>query len=314
MSPPTEFAAFTDIAKRVNNWGRWGTDDEIGTLNLITDEVVREAAARVRSGRRVPLALPLQQDGVQTGMMPGRVNPLHVMVQINQEIFGPGTVACSDDAVTMGLQAATHWDALTHVSHSGRVYNGRPAGTITPHAGATFAGIDKARHIVSRGVLLDVPRALGLSSGDRLPSDHAVTPEDLDAAEELTGTRVRAGDIVLVRTGQIQAYLTGDKHAYAYPSPGLSLRTPEWFHARDVAAVANDTLTFEIFPPEIEDLWLPVHALHLVEMGMPQGQNWNLEELSTACGQSGRYDFLLSAMPEPFTGGTGTPVAPVAIL
>lgn len=310
MSLPVEFH---DIAKRVNNWGRWGVDDEIGTLNLITDEVVREAAASVRSGRRVPLALPLQQDGVQTGMMPGRVNPLHAMVQINQEIFGPGTVACSDDAVTMGLQAATHWDALTHVSHSGRIYNGRPADTITPHGGAAFAGIDKARHIVSRGVLLDVPRALGRDD-DRLPGGHAVTPEDLDAAEELAGTRVRAGDIVLVRTGQIRTYLAGDKHAYAFPSPGLSLRTPEWFHARDVAAVANDTLTFEIFPPEIEDLWLPVHALDLVEMGMPQGQNWNLEELSTACGQLGRYDFLLSAMPEPFVGATGTPVAPIAIL
>ncbi|KFG03609.1 MULTISPECIES: cyclase family protein [Streptomyces] len=310
MSLPVEFH---DIAKRVNNWGRWGVDDEIGTLNLITDEVVRAAAASVRSGRRVPLALPLQQDGVQTGMMPGRVNPLHAMVQINQEIFGPGTVACSDDAVTMGLQAATHWDALTHVSHSGRIYNGRPADTITPHGGAAFAGIDKARHIVSRGVLLDVPRALGLGD-DRLPGNHAVTPEDLDAAEELAGTRVRAGDIVLVRTGQIRAYLGGDKHAYAFPSPGLSLRTPEWFHARDVAAVANDTLTFEIFPPEIEDLWLPVHALDLVEMGMPQGQNWNLEELSTACGQAERYAFLLSAMPEPFVGATGTPVAPIAIL
>jgi kynurenine formamidase len=130
----------------------------------------------------------------------------------------------------------------------------------------------------------------------------------------LAGTHVRAGDIVLVRTGQIQVYLAGDKHGYGYPSPGLSVRTPEWFHARDVAAVANDTLTFEIFPPEIEDLWLPVHALDLVEMGMLQGQNWNLEELSTACGEERRYTFLLSAMPEPFVGGTGTPVAPVALL
>lgn len=303
--------AFHEIAKRVNNWGRWGADDEIGTMNLITDEVVRGAAACVRSGRRVPLALPLQQDGVQTGMIPGRVNPLHTMVQINQEIFGPGTVACSDDAVTMGLQAATHWDALTHVSHSGRIYNGRPADTITPHGGAQFSGIDKARHILSRGVLLDVARARGVA---RLDGGHAVTPQDLEAAEELAGTRVRAGDIVLVRTGQIQVYLAGDKHAYGYPSPGLSVRTPEWFHARDVAAVANDTLTFEIFPPETEDLWLPVHALDLVEMGMLQGQNWNLEELSTACGQEGRYTFLLSAMPEPFVGGTGTPVAPVAVL
>ncbi|GGW56968.1 MULTISPECIES: cyclase family protein [Streptomyces] len=304
-------AEFHDIAERVNNWGRWGADDEIGTLNLVTDEVVRRAVAEVRTGRRVPLALPLREDGVQTGMIPGRVNPLHTMVQINQEIFGPGTVACSDDAVTMGLQAATHWDALPHVSHSGRIYNGRPAATVTAHGGAEFSGIEKAPYVVSRGVLLDVARARGV---DRLEGGHAVTPEDLEAAEELAGTRVRAGDIVLVRTGQMRVYLAGDRQAYAHPSPGLSVRTPEWFHARDVAAVANDTLTFEVFPPEIEDLWLPVHALHLVEMGMMQGQNWNLEKLSTACGQERRYAFLLCATPEPFVGGTGTPVAPVAVL
>lgn len=308
MSLPPEFH---DIARRVNNWGRWGADDEIGTLNLITDAVVRDAAAAVRTGRRVPLAVPLRQDGIQTGMIPGRVNPLHTMVAVNAEMFGPGTVATSDDAVTMGLQAGTHWDGLPHVSHSGRIYNGRPAASVTAHDRAAFSGIGTARHIVSRGVLLDVARARG---ADRLPEGHAVTPEDLDAAEELAQAPVRPGDIVLVRTGQIQRYLAGDREAYAFPSPGLSLRTPEWFHARDVAAVANDTLTFEIFPPEIENLWLPVHALDLVEMGMLQGQNWNLEELSAACAEGGRYTFLLSATPEPFTGGTGAPVAPVAIL
>ncbi|MDX2701913.1 cyclase family protein [Streptomyces sp. PA03-6a] len=304
-------AEFHDIAKRVNNWGRWGEDDETGTLNLVTDEVVRAAAGTVRSGRRVPLALPLQQDGVQTGMIPGRVNPLRTMVMLNHEMFGPGTVATSDDIVTMGLQAATHWDALTHVSHSGRIYNGRPAGSITAHGGAAFSGIEKITTLLSRGVLLDVARARGT---DRLPGDHAVTPDDLDAAEELARTTVRAGDVVLVRTGQMRLYLAGDKHAYAFPSPGLSVRTPEWFHARDVAAVANDTLTFEIFPPEIEDLWLAVHALDLVEMGMPQGQNWNLEALSEACAEEGRYAFLLDATPQPFVGGVGSPVAPVAVL
>ncbi|MGW7360677.1 cyclase family protein [Streptomyces sp. NPDC054802] len=304
-------AAFHDIAKRVNNWGRWGGDDEIGTLNLIDDEVVTGAVAEVRSGVRVPLALPLRQGGVQTGVIPGRMDPLHTMVQINQELFGPGTVATSDDTVTMGLQAATHWDALTHASHSGRLYNGRPADTVTPHEGARFSGIEKAPPVVSRGVLLDVARAKGL---DRLPGDHAVTPEDLDEAAAYGRVTVRGGDIVLVRTGQIRLLLGGDRHGYGFPSPGLSVRTPEWFRARDVAAVANDTLTFEIFPPEIDDLWLPVHALHLVEMGMLQGQNWNLEKLSTACARTGRYAFLLSAMPEPFVGATGTPVAPVAVL
>ncbi|WP_067823706.1 cyclase family protein [Nocardia inohanensis] len=307
MGLPSEFL---EIAERVNNWGRWGGEDEIGTLNLITDEVVRAAAATVRTGQRVPLAVPLHQNGIQTGMIPGRVNPLHTMVAVNWEMFGAGTVATSDDTVTMGLQAGTHWDALTHVSHSGKIYNGRPADSITAHRGAAFSGIDKARHLISRGVLLDVAKARGV---ERLAPDHAVTPEDLYTAMELAGTEVRAGDIVLVRTGQMQLYLAGDRTAYAMPAPGLSIRCPEWFHARDVAAVANDTLTFETFPPELENGWLAVHALHLVEMGMLQGQNWNLEELSQVCAGESRYEFLLSATPEPFVGATGTPVAPVAI-
>nr|WP_145485942.1 MULTISPECIES: cyclase family protein [Streptomyces] len=308
MTLPQEFH---EIAGRVNNWGHWGAADEIGTLNLITDEVVRSAVAEVRTGRRIPLALPLTHGGVQTGVIPGRVDPLHSMTQLNQELFGPGTVACSDDVVTLGLQAGTHSDALPHVSHGGLLYNGRPAATVTTHGGAEFSGIDTARPVVSRGVLLDVAAALGV---ERLAGGHAVTPEDLERAKEFGGVRVRASDIVLVRTGQVRVYLGGDRHGYGHPSPGLSVRTPEWFRARDVAAVANDTLTFEIFPPEIDNLWLPVHALHLVEMGMLQGQNWNLEKLSTACGECGRYAFLLSAMPEPFVGATGSPVAPVAVL
>jgi kynurenine formamidase len=309
---PNDFEEFREIAKRVNNWGRWGVEDEIGTLNLITPEVVRAAAATVRTGRRFALALPLQQYGVQTGLIQGRVNPLHTMVALNWEMFGPGAIATSDDVVTMGLQAGTHWDGLGHVSHGGRIYNNRPAASITPHEGATHSGVEKAAAagLVSRGVLLDVARALGT---DRLPGNHVVTPEDLEAAQELAGTEVRSGDVVLVRTGQIQLYLGGDRDEYAFPSPGLSLRTPEWFHARDVAAVANDTLTFEIFPPEVDGLYLPVHALHLVEMGMLQGQNWNLEELAADCAADGVHEFLLSAPPEPFTGGVGAPVAPIAV-
>ncbi|RDI46432.1 cyclase family protein [Nocardia mexicana] len=308
MAPPSEFV---DLAASVNNWGRWGSEDEIGTLNLVTDDVVRAAAACVRSGRRVPLAVPLSHKGIQTGMIKGRVNPLHSMVAVNRELFGPGTVAVSDDVVTLGLQAGTHWDAWTHVSYEGRIYNGRPADSITAHDGAAFSGMEKALHVVSRGVLLDVAAARGV---DRLAGDHAVTPDDLAAAEEFGRVRVRAGDVVLVRTGQMRLFLAGDRTGYAMPSPGLSVRCPRWFHARDVAAVANDTLTFEIMPPEIENLWLAVHALHLVEMGMLQGQNWNLEELSATCAEEGRYEFFLSAMPEPFVGATGTPVAPVAIL
>ncbi|MER6912400.1 cyclase family protein [Streptomyces sp. NPDC000594] len=306
MALPPEFHA---MARRVNNWGRWGGDDQLGTLNLITDEVVRAAAAGVRGGRRIPLALPLRADGVQTGLIPGRINPVHTMTQINEEVFGPGAVAVSDDTVCLGLQTATHWDALAHVSHSGLLYNGRPATTVTA-SGAAHGGIDRVPPLVSRGVLLDVARAKGV---DRLPGGHPVVPADLDEAAEFGRVVPGPGDIVLVRTGQLRVYRAGDRAGYAFPAPGLSVRTPEWFHARDIAAVAVDTLALEIVPPEIDGLWLPVHALHLVEMGMLQGQNWDLEELSGVCAEEGRYGFLLCATPEPFAGATGAPVAPVAL-
>ncbi|MFE7129969.1 cyclase family protein [Streptomyces sp. NPDC057638] len=304
-------AEFHEIARQVNNWGRWGADDEIGTLNLVTDSVVRAAAATVRTGRRVPLALPLRRDGLQTGLAAGRIDPQHAMIQLNQELFGPGGVALNDDIVTLGLQAGTHWDALPHVTHTGHLYNGRPATTVTAHAGAAFSGIGTVGALVSRGVLLDVAGARGVPA---LAPGHAVGPADLDAAAEFGRITLAPGDIALVRTGQMRHALAGDRQAYGFPSPGLSLHTPRWFHTHDVAAVATDTFPFEIVPPEIDGLWLPVHALHLVEMGLLQGQNWNLEELASACAEERRYTFLLTATPEPFTGATGAPVAPVAVL
>jgi kynurenine formamidase len=121
------------------------------------------------------------------------------------------------------------------------------------------------------------------------------------------------GDIVLLRTGQITRLKQGDKMGYAYPNPGPSLQTVEWFRNHDVAALATDSLTFEVYPSERADLPLPVHLLHLVEMGMTQGQNFDLEALAADCADDGVHEFLLDASPQPFVGGLGTPVNPVAV-
>jgi kynurenine formamidase len=307
MSLPEEFH---QLAKRVNNWGRWGQDDEVGTLNLITPEVVTKAAACIKTAKRFSLAVPLSLDGPQTGAIPGRINPLRTMVAINDAFTGDPTQFCtSDDVVTMGLQAATHWDSLAHVSYDNRLYNGFPATSITAH-GAARCGIDKIATLASRGVLLDVARAKG---ADRLPGGYALRPEDLDAAEELAKVKVSPGDIVLLRTGQMQLFMAGDKVAYGVPTPGPSMMTVEWFHDRDAAAVATDNLAFEVYPCEREDCLLPVHLLHLVEMGMTQGQNFDLEALAADCADDGVYEFFLDASPQPFVGGIGSPVNPVAI-
>lgn len=307
MTFPEEF---TELARAVRNWGRWGPDDERGTLNLITPEVLRRGVAAVRDGRAIPLWVPLSEDGPQAGLVPGRENPRRRMITINQPLTGDQEGFCSsDDEITMATQAATHWDALAHVSYGGRIYNGYPADTITD-AGATRCGIDKVGPLVGRGVLLDVARARGV---ERLEPGTVVGAEDLDTAEELAGVRVEPGDIVLLRTGHIQVLHAGDRVAYAFPSPGPGMQAARWFHDRDVAAVATDTLTFEVFPCERDDLLLPVHLLDLVEMGMLQGQNFDLETLAADCAADGRYTFLLQATPEPVERGLGGPVAPVAI-
>ena len=264
----------------------------------------------MRSGKAFSLALPLNEEGPQTGVIPGRDNPSHRMVAVNQAYTGdPDDFATSDDAVAMGLQAATHWDALAHVSYGRKLYNGFPASAITD-GGAARCGIDKAGPIVSRGVLLDVARARG---AERLEGAHPVTSDDLDAAAELTGVPVEAGDVVLIRTGQVQVLHAGDKDAYGHPSPGPGIDAVTWFHEHDVAAVATDNLTFEVFPCERRDLFLPVHLLDLRDMGLTQGQNFDLEALAADCADDGVYAFLLEASPQPFTGATGSPVNPVAV-
>ncbi len=305
--------AFADVAARVRNWGRWGDRDEIGTLNLVDDAARRRAAGAVRRGKSFALGLPLSEvEGIQMGFIPGRVNPTRSMVQINEPLSADPAWGCSsEDVVTMALQCATHWDALAHFSYGGVLYNGYPASSVDER-GAGRCGIHRLTTVVGRGVLLDVARALGTAV---LEPGYAITPDDLTAAADLAGVDSEPGDLVLVRTGQM-VHLSPparDLLAYTTPSPGLTIETAEWFHARDVAAVATDTLTFEVFPCQYEDLYLPVHLLHLVEMGMTQGQNWVLDALAEDCAEDGRYTFLLEATPLRFTNGLGSPLNPTAL-
>lgn len=303
-------AAFTELAQAVNNWGRWGADDERGTLNLITAEKVQEAAATIHAGKRFSLALPMSEDGPQLGFVQGRTNPIRTTIA-RHELLGQDEagVRFNDDAVSMGVQAATHVDALAHVSYDGRMYNGFPP-SVVDETGATKLGAEKLGPIVSRGVLLDLARSAGV---ERLEGGHALTADDLDRAEEMAKVTVGAGDIVLLRTGQIQHLHAGDKLAYSISTAGPSMQTVRWFHDRDVAMVATDNLSFEVFPGEIDGLFLPVHMLHIVEMGLVQGQNFDLEPLADDCADDGRYTFLLNATPEPIVHAAGAPATPVAI-
>lgn len=306
-------APFAEVAERVRNWGRWGADDQVGTLNFIDEECRRRGAGAVRSGKAFALGLPLSEaEGIQMGFVKGRVNPSRSMIQVNLPLSAdPEWICSSEDLLTLATQCATHWDALAHCSYGGVIYNGYPASSITDN-GAGLCGIHLLTTVVTRGVLLDVARALGV---ERLEPGYAIRPDDLDAACELARVSVASGDIVLVRTGQM-AHLAPplrDLVAYTWPSPGLTIETAEWFHTHDVAAVATDTLVFEVYPSQHDDIYLPVHLLHLVEMGMTQGQNWVLDPLANDCAEDGQYTFLLDATPLPLTNGLGVPLNPLAL-
>jgi kynurenine formamidase len=304
---------FLEVAAKVRNWGRWGPEDQIGTLNLIDGPARLRGAASIRSGKAFALGLPLSEaEGIQAGFIKGRVNPTRSMILVNEPLSpDPDWVCSSEDVVTLALQCATHWDALAHVSYGGTLYNGYPASSVTAD-GAGRCGIHHLRTVVGRGVLLDVARARGLPV---LEPGYPITPADLTAACALGHVEIEPGDIVLVRTGQM-VHLGGpdrDLVAYTWPSPGLTIETAEWFWSRDVAAVATDTLVFEVYPCQHDNIYLPVHLLHLVEMGMTQGQNWVLDELAADCAGDGQYTFLLDATPLPFTNGLGSPINPVAL-
>lgn len=299
-----------ELAAKVSNWGRWGADDRRGTLNLIDAAAVRRGIAAARQGKVFSLSIPFDEDGPQLGFIPGRVNPERTMLCINQSMTGDQSDFCtSDDAVTMGVQAATHWDALAHAGYEDLLYNGVPASTIDDR-GAHELGIDKFGPIVTRGVLLDVPRALGL---EHLEGGYAITGDDLTKAAELARVEVQPGDIVCVRTGHMRHLAAGDKMSFAITSPGPSTQSVQWLRDHDVAAIATDTLVFEVFPCEDPAVMLPVHMLHLRDMGLVQGQNWALDALAADCAADGQYDFLLDATPLPMTRSVGGAVAPTAV-
>jgi len=299
-----------DIAARVSNWGRWGADDRRGTLNLIDEAAIKRGLAAARQGRSFSLSYPFDENGMQLGYMPGRINPERTMVSLKSSLTGdPSDFTSNDDAVSMGIQASTHLDALSHVGYENLLYNGVSMDTVD-EAGAHELGIEKVGPVVSRGVLLDIARLHGV---DHFDDGYAIGADDLEAASRRAGLTVLPGDIVLVRTGHMHWLRTGDKVHYSHPTPGLGLKSVEWIRDHDVALVATDTIVFECYPPEDPQAMLPVHMLNIRDVGLTQGQNWLLDPLADDCAADGQHDFLLVATPLPFTRAVGSPVAPTAV-
>lgn len=304
------------LATKYRNWGRWGVSDELGTLNFITPDKIVAAASLVRHGKVFSLAIPFDSSGPQTGFG-GRMNPLHFMLQDGGDVaagaqdFIPGLRYC-DDAVTMPLQCATQWDALSHIYFDGKMYNDRGPEWVTS-SGARANSIDKLKaKIVSRGILLDIPRLRGK---DWLDPGEAIYPADLDGAAAAAHVAIERGDIVLIRTGQLaQVRATKSWGQYAGgPAPGLSLTVVDWLAHHEIAGYATDTWGTEVIPNETADVFQPLHCVAIVNMGMLVGEIFDLEELAVDCAQDGAYAFLFVAPPLPITGAVGSPINPQAI-
>jgi kynurenine formamidase len=300
------------LAARVSNWGRWGADDERGTLNLIDVPAVQRGTACARRGAVFSLAIPFDDNGPQLGTIEGRTNPHVTRPMVNTSQTGdPSDATWSDDRFEMGVQAATHWDTLAHLSYDGLLYNGVPNSVVTIEDGATRLGVEAVGPVVSRGVVLDVARALGHDPA--LPPAYEITADDLDRALAATGLTLVAGDVALVRTGQMHVWRDGHARRYSMMTPGLGETTIEWFHRHDAAAVAIDTLPFEPINYKTSDWKFPVQMIMLRDMGLLLGQLWDLDVLAADCAADGRSDVLLVANPLPLTHGIGGVCAPVAI-
>ncbi len=297
-----------------HNWGRFGTDDQIGTANLLTADRIAAAAALVKTGKRFSLALPI---GPRT---PGgyRAEPLHLY----NFAAGDGVLASgrgggfqtSDDYVVMALQASTQLDGFGHVGADHCLYNGYWAGLVTATAGATRLGVHHlANGIVGRAVLLDVARALGV---DRLEPGFPIGPTELDTAMTAQDVAVGAGDILLVHTGHLRwkaALGARDPEAAGHDEPGLSIAAIPWLHDHDVAMVATDTAACQVVPAENDDPFLTWHVAALRDLGLLVGELFDLHDLAADCAADRVYEAFFVAAPMPIVGASGSPLNPIAI-
>ncbi len=312
-SSRVSIAEFDALFESVKNWGRWGLDDQLGTLNLIRPEHIRAASGLVRSGRQVSMAIP-----INTVAGPDNANPaIHLVSQgydVDSSAVSPQFamdflgIACHGDC-------HTHVDALCHVAYRGMTYNGKPAGDVLNSRGATTQGIESYAHgVVGRGVLIDIPRFRGV---DWLEPGEAVGRSEMEACEIAQGVHLDEGDILVFRTGHHARRLAlgpwdnGDLPA-GEGKAGLHVDTIPWMHERGIAAFLPDG-DGETVPSTVDGLADPIHALQIAAMGMLAADSLQLEDLGQVCEQEGRYAFLVVGIPLRLPGGTGSPWNPIAI-
>ena len=306
-----------------SNWGRFGPEDEIGTLNYLTPAEVLRGIQQVKTGRIFPLGLPI---GDTRGdlVWPGRAPTQHYMVSDRgmyvagkrDAIAGTGGVEYSDDVVHMFLQGTTQLDSLGHIWYDGKLYNGYDANTTT--AGLDKNGIEKvaARGIAGSAVLLDVARYKGKAMLER---GEEITLGDIMATAHSQGITVEKRDMLLLRTGFYLHYIHGGTEEYigealAEPGPTYTPEFVTWLQEREIPLYGTDTMGNEQTVSSKTGTVQPLHPALITRLGLTLAEMLWLEDLAEYCAEARQYRFFLTSTPLRIIGGAGSPVNPLAIL
>ena len=317
MRKPVTRAAIDEAARELSNWGRWGPEDQIGTLNNVTPQDIAAAAKLIRRGKAFSLGLSLKEP-IQSGLFGGRWNPIHTMLATGTDAAAGVQdnpfpyLRYADDAINMPCQASTQWDALCHIFLDDKMYNGYDARLVDAR-GAKKLGIEHMRDkMAGRGVLLDMARWKGV---DWLDDGYAITNEDLDGCAKAHGVEIRKGDFVITRTGQQERCLAAkDWSGYdGGDAPGFAFETCYWIRKLDIAAICSDTWGCEVRPNETGDANQPWHWVVIPAIGISMGEIFYLKELAEDCAKDGVYEFFFIAPPLHLPGGAGSPINPQAI-
>jgi kynurenine formamidase len=308
--------AVGDAFEKLKNWGKWGADDQIGTLNYVTPEDIVRAASLIRTGKAFALGIPLDNHGPQSGLFGGRWNPIHTMLATGTDAIAGrqdwNKLRYADDAINMPVQAATHWDSLGHIFYEDKAYNGHDA-KLVDSRGLHVLGIEHSKNkMIGRGVLLDIPR---FKNVEHLDDGYGISNEELDKCARAQNVEIRRGDFVIVRTGQMERCMKEKKWGgYAGgDAPGVKFENCYWCQDKQIAAICTDTWGVEVRPNETTEANQPWHWVVIPAMGLCMGEIFYLKELAEDCDQDGIYEFFFCGPPLIITGGTGSPINPQAI-
>jgi kynurenine formamidase len=304
MSAPRAQSALTveQVDKwmsELSNWGRWGKDDQRGTLNLMTPAVRKDALKLAREGVSVSLAHTIEKERAAD-------NPRPLGQAMTLDNAGHAM-----DLYTIWYHGSviTHIDSLCHYSFQGKIYNGFDRSNIKEGPGCPQNGVENQKNgIMTRGILVDMPLMRNVPF---LEPGVAITAADLEAWEKFAGVKIRAGDALFLRTGRWAQRTQKGAWNVAANAAGFHASVLPWLKQRDVALLGNDAVT-DVQPSGIKDSPRPIHQVAIVAMGLPLVDVMDLEAVAKEAAARKRWEFLLTAAPVPVLGGTGFPLNPIA--